>query len=130
MGYAKLVITVVKYIPQVLVNYQRKSTVGWSIAQILCDFIGGVLSVTQLVIDSSLESDWSGITGSSTISPCSQYVHALTEVYVLGNPVKLWLGNVSILFDVVFILQHYVFYKHNEESTDESTGLLSGSLDT
>jgi cystinosin len=83
-------VTVVKYVPQVWVNYKRKSTQGWSIWQILFDFTGGVLSILQLVIDSSLQADWSGIT---------------------GNPVKLGLGNVSIFFDVIFMIQHYVLYR-------------------
>ena len=90
VGYVKLVVTVSKYVPQAWANYQRKSTAGWSIDQILLDFIGGVLSVAQLVIDSSMQSDWSGIT---------------------GNPVKLGLGNVSIVFDIVFMVQHYLLYK-------------------
>ena len=97
MGYAKLVITVVKYIPQAWTNYQRKSTDGWSIAQILLDLTGGILSIAQLVIDSSLQQDWSGIT---------------------GNPVKLGLGNVSILFDGVFMLQHYWLYCGNRIGKD------------
>lgn len=73
--------------PQVYVNYRRKSTVGWSISQILLDFAGGILSILQLVIDASLQADWSGIS---------------------GNPVKFGLGNISILFDVIFVTQHYV----------------------
>ena len=89
----------VKYIPQAWANYQRKSTAGWSINQILLDLIGGVLSIAQLVIDSSLQSDWSGLT---------------------GNPVKLGLGNVSILFDIVFMVQHYILYK---ESKVEEAGM-------
>src|SRR5271163_1064619 len=90
IGYIKLVVTFVKYIPQVWVNYKRKSTQGWSIWQILLDLTGGVLSILQLVIDAGLQADWSGIT---------------------GNPVKLGLGNVSIFFDVIFIIQHYVLYR-------------------
>ncbi len=73
--------------PQVYVNYRRKSTVGWSISQILLDFAGGITSILQLVIDASLQADWSGIS---------------------GNPVKFGLGNISILFDVIFMTQHYV----------------------
>jgi cystinosin len=76
--------------PQVLTNYRNHSTHGWSIAQILLDFIGGILSISQLGIDSYLQHDWSGIT---------------------GNPVKLALGNVSIFFDVIFMFQHYCLYK-------------------
>jgi cystinosin len=104
-------VTFVKYIPQVWVNYKRKSTQGWSIYQILFDVTGGVLSIMQLVIDSSLQADWSGLT---------------------GNPVKLGLGNVSIFFDLIFITQHYFLYaspkelkvENNEDGTRES--LLNG----
>ena len=108
MSYVKLVVTVVKYIPQAWANYQRKSTAGWSINQILLDVVGGVLSIAQLVIDSSLQSDWSGIT---------------------GNPVKLGLGNVSILFDIVFMVQHYILYKGHKGEEDgmdwERRGLIA-----
>ncbi len=76
--------------PQVLTNYRNHSTHGWSIAQILLDFVGGLLSILQLAIDSYLQRDWSGIT---------------------GNPVKLALGNVSMFFDVIFIVQHYILYR-------------------
>jgi cystinosin len=76
--------------PQVYVNYKRKSTVGWSINQILLDLIGGILSLTQLFIDSALQADWSGLT---------------------GNPVKFGLSNVSMIFDIIFITQHYILYR-------------------
>lgn len=55
------------------------------------DFVGGILSIAQLVIDSSLQRDWSGIT---------------------GNPVKLGLGQTAIVFDIIFMLQHYVLYRN------------------
>ena len=94
LGYTKLLITTLKYLPQALTNYHRKSTIGWSITQILLDFLGGVLSIVQLVIDSGLQADWSGLT---------------------GNPVKFGLGNVSIGWNLVFLWQHYVLYKEREE---------------
>jgi cystinosin len=68
-GYVKLVCTVIKYCPQVYVNYKRKSTEGWSINQILLDFTGGILSMVQLLIDSALQADWSGLTGVSSCLP-------------------------------------------------------------
>jgi cystinosin len=109
ISYVKLIVTVVKYMPQVHVNYVRKSTVGWSIGQILLDFAGGVLSITQLIIDSSLQADWSGLT---------------------GNPVKFGLGNVSIIFDIIFMTQHYILYRMPPKSIDdddwqERQGLLA-----
>lgn len=91
VSYVKLVVTLIKYTPQMYVNYRNKSTVGWSILQILLDFGGGILSISQQAIDSYQQGDWSGIT---------------------GNPVKFALGNVSMLYDLVFIVQHYVLYRH------------------
>lgn len=82
--------------PQAWLNYKRKSTVGWSIGQILLDLAGGVLSLVQLVIDSSFQNDWSGIT---------------------GNPVKLLLGNITIISDLIFIVQHYILYRGASEGT-------------
>ncbi|KAK7747188.1 mitochondrial dynamin GTPase Msp1 [Diatrype stigma] len=74
MSYIKLVVTVIKYVPQLLHNFRNKSTKGWAIGGMLLDFIGGVLSIAQQAIDSYLQRDWSGIT---------------------GNPVKFALGNVK-----------------------------------
>ena len=93
LGFVKLVVTLVKYTPQVVANYRNKSTRGWSIWQILLDFAGGILSVSQQGIDSWLQGDWSGIT---------------------GNPVKFALGNVSMIYDVMFMAQHYVIYGDEE----------------
>lgn len=95
ISYVKLVITLVKYAPQVVHNYRARSTKGWSIGGILLDFTGGVLSVAQLCIDSYLVGDWTGIT---------------------GNPVKLALGNLSMLYDSVFIAQHYVLYAPDKDA--------------
>ncbi|WPG99462.1 Hypothetical protein R9X50_00227600 [Acrodontium crateriforme] len=89
LNYVKLIVTVFKYIPQAVANYRRKSTAGWSIDQILLDFSGGVFSLLQLIIDSSIQKDWSGIT---------------------GNPVKFGLANISMIFDIIFMLQHYIIY--------------------
>ena len=100
----KLVVTFVKYTPQAWVNYKRKSTEGWSIAQILFDVTGGALSLLQLIIDSSSQGDWSGIT---------------------GNPIKLGLSNVSVFFDLIFITQHYILYRDARKSKERET-LLGG----
>lgn len=104
VGYVKLWITLIKYTPQVVANYRNKSTVGWSIWQILLDFAGGVLSIGQLLIDSSMQGDWSGVT---------------------GNPVKFALGNVSMFYDLIFFTQHYVLYRGaSEDKSREREGLL------
>jgi len=113
LGYVKLLTVFLKYIPQAWVNYKRKSTLGWSIYPMLLDFAGGWLSLAQLCIDSALENDWSGVT---------------------GNPVKFGLGNITIVFDIIFMLQHYVPYKRpakhlEDEDEEERQGLVAGQRD-
>ncbi|CAI9627391.1 unnamed protein product [Alternaria burnsii] len=113
LGYVKLLTVFLKYIPQAWVNYKRKSTLGWSIYPMLLDFAGGWLSLAQLCIDSALENDWSGVT---------------------GNPVKFGLGNITIVFDIIFMLQHYVLYKRpakhlEDEDEEERQGLVAGQRD-
>jgi cystinosin len=93
-------LTVWKYVPQVFANFKRQSTIGWSITQQLLDFSGGVLSMLQLVIDSSLQADWSGIS---------------------GNPVKFGLSSVSLVFDIIFITQHFVLYGAVEERSERKS---------
>ncbi|KAG0258884.1 hypothetical protein BG011_003020, partial [Mortierella polycephala] len=90
LSVVKLIISFIKYCPQVYINWASRSTVGWSIYNILLDFTGGVLSLAQLVLDAYISGDWSGIS---------------------GDPVKFGLGFLSILFDLVFMIQHYVLYR-------------------
>ncbi|GAA6028474.1 hypothetical protein JCM8097_007046 [Rhodosporidiobolus ruineniae] len=90
LSYVKLWISFAKYVPQAVINYHRKSTEGWSVENILLDFTGGSLSLAQLVLDSWIDQDWRGIT---------------------GNPGKLGLSFLSLAFDVLFLVQHYVLYR-------------------
>jgi cystinosin len=108
VSYVKLVVTLVKYTPQMLVNYRNKSTKGWSIAQILLDFSGGILSLAQLGIDSYSQGDWSGVT---------------------GNPAKFALGNISIIYDLIFMAQHYILYPESEGKAGERDALLRREAD-
>lgn len=109
VGYVKVVVTLVKYTPQILANWRNQSTRGWSIWQILLDLAGGLLSVSQQGIDSFLQRDWSGIS---------------------GNPVKFALGNASMAYDTVFIWQHYVLYRgKGEDDADDGEGERRRLLD-
>jgi cystinosin len=51
-SYVKLFITLIKYMPQGYMNFRRKSTMGWSIGNVLLDFTGGTLSIAQMFIQS------------------------------------------------------------------------------
>lgn len=99
-------------------NFRRKSTYieafslyagskGFNIGNILLDFTGGMLSEIQLFMIAIL-------TG----------MHSLLEEWSLGawkslfgNFVKLGLGYLSIIFDIVFMVQHYCLYKDKERKS-------------
>jgi len=91
LGYFKLTLTITKYSPQVYWNWSRKCTVGWNISGILLDVVGGLFSIAQIIVD-------------SIISGVGHF-----------NVVKFLLGNISLLFDVIFIVQHYHTYSENNK---------------
>ena len=74
---------------QVLLNMRRRSTVGWSVQQVLLDCFGGVLSTLQLLLEAVVLQDVSMVT---------------------GDPIKLLLALVSIAYDAVLIAQHFWLY--------------------
>ncbi|TIB97050.1 WD40 repeat-like protein [Wallemia mellicola] len=94
----KLYVTVCKYVPQMLHNYRRKSTVGFSIFNILFDFVGGFLSLLQLIVDSVGSGDLTGI---------------------IGNPIKLSLSLVTLVFDIIFMTMKSA--AKNADSSNELT---------
>ncbi|KAF3912226.1 Cystinosin [Arthrobotrys entomopaga] len=91
---SKLLVTLIKYLPQIYTNYLNKSTEGFSIYQILLDFFGGLLSLVQLGIDAGLEGSWEGVT---------------------GNLVKTGLGLISMGLNIVFMTQHYLIYRGQKQ---------------
>ena len=40
LSYFKLAISITKYVPQVVLNAKRRSTVGWNIDNVVLDFVG------------------------------------------------------------------------------------------
>ena len=93
-SYVKLIASCIKYIPQTVMNHRRRSTEGWSIGNVWLDFIGGILSLIQMVLLAINYNDWSSIFGSIT---------------------KLGLGIVSMGFDLIFLVQHYILYKNTKK---------------
>ncbi|XP_051117396.1 cystinosin homolog isoform X3 [Andrographis paniculata] len=85
----QVVMTVIKYIPQAISNFRRKSTVGFSIGNILLDFLGGVTNYCQMAVQSIDQHSW---------------------VNFYGNIGKTMISLVSIFFDILFIIQHYILY--------------------
>jgi cystinosin len=96
LSYTKIGVTFVKNIPQVLLNIKNKSTIGWSINQVLLDLLGGVLSTSQILFD-GYTLGWSG---------------------VLGDPIKLGLGLLSIIYDLIYVVQHFLLYTKRESDEE------------
>ncbi|THU66755.1 hypothetical protein C4D60_Mb05t17550 [Musa balbisiana] len=90
----QVIMTAIKYIPQAFMNFQRKSTVGWSIGNILLDLLGGVLNFGQMGVQS---------------------IDQETLVNFYGNFGKTLLSLEVVLFDILFIFQHYVLYPVKNE---------------
>ena len=89
LGYIKTFIGLVKYAPQALLNYRRKSTEGFAVGMMIFDLIGGAASLLQMAFLAINNDD----VGS-----------------VFGNPGKFGTGVVTVVFEIVFLLQEYVLY--------------------
>lgn len=89
LAYVKVAMSTAKHIPQLLYNHQRRSTKGWAVQTTILDFAGAILSILQLVLDAYRSNDMGNI---------------------LGNTSKLSLASVTMMFDVCFLIQHYVLY--------------------
>jgi len=98
LSYIKMSISLMKGIPQAYLNFKRKSTVGWNIHNILLDFTGGSLRLVQLLLDCQYTGTWGDVTGDGRLS--------------------FGLSLISMSFDVLFLLQHFVFYRRREEAFD------------
>lgn len=89
-SYIKLGVTLTKYVPQAVMNYRRQSTEGWSIGNVLLDFTGGVFSILQMILQSYNNDEWR---------------------LIFGDPTKFGLGLFSVVFDILFMTQHYCLYR-------------------
>ncbi|XP_027351732.1 cystinosin homolog isoform X1 [Abrus precatorius] len=96
----QVVMTIVKYIPQAIMNFVRKSTDGFSIGNILLDFSGGIANYGQMVVQSIDQNSW---------------------INFYGNIGKVLLSLVSVFFDIIFIIQHYVLYRGQKSSKAVNT---------
>ena len=104
LGYFKLAISSLKYLPQMYWNYQRKSTAGWSIFNILMDLTGGLFSFGQMGLE------------------------AIFGLDVKINIVKLVLGIMVVFYDILFVIQHYCLYPEKKKEAAEYTKFMEESI--
>lgn len=115
---------------QAYMNYRRKSTIGWSIGNVILDFSGGMLSMLQMILNAynfgnfmflfldkfGKKSVWKNERISTNLTmECGLYVHFTLNLddwaSIFGDPTKFGLGLFSVMFDILFLLQHYLFYR-------------------
>jgi len=100
LSYVKIILTIGKYIPQAVFNYQRKSTKGWSIENCILDLFGGVLSILQMLF---LAINYDDVK------------------FFTNNLAKLFVGAISCTFDIIFIIQHYFLYRHSDGDQEKGS---------
>ena len=113
-------------------NFRRKSTVGWSIGNVLLDFTGGTLSILQMFLISYNYGNYLSIL-LLHLSIIVFYVsiHMLLFIHlddwksIFGDPTKFGLGAFSICFDLLFMTQHYILYRHPPASKEGYTKIDS-----
>lgn len=115
MGYCKAAITFVKYLPQVYLNWSRKSCEGFSFSNVLLDFAGGSLSFSQSALNS--------------IALGKPFFEAGAF-----NLVKFILSVTSIFFDTIFFIQFAIYKGNKPRDTHspagfEDDGMGKGMLD-
>lgn len=76
LSYVKLAVTLLKYVPQVVLNARLRSTAGWNIDNVVLDFMGGFLSLAQLLLDAGCARDWTKV---SHGSPTCHHRPAITN---------------------------------------------------
>lgn len=95
LGWSKACISLIKYIPQVVLNCKRKSTYGWSIINVWFDLSGSILSFLQDLIN------------------LLNGVKIIDNNNVSLNYVKYAISIIGTVYSLIFIVQHYIMYKNN-----------------
>ena len=101
LGLTKVVVNLVKNLPQLLLNHRRQSTVGWSVWGVWTDVVGASAAFVQQALDVWNLDDWD---------------------MMKDNAPKLLLSVLSFIFDCVFLVQHHLLYTNREEVKAEGEG--------
>ena len=102
-SYIKIVITAVKYFPQAVMNFKRKSTRGFSIMASNADFIGSILSISQTITIAYNNDDWEAI---------------------WANPTKQALALLGIFYNIFYNFQHFILYRNHKDPDLEYEEIL------
>lgn len=88
----KISMSLIKYIPQVLHNFERKSMQGFAISGVFLDMTGGIASIVQLIFQILKESE-------------------INLSILISNFGKIGLAMVTLIFNTIFISQWLLYEK-------------------
>lgn len=97
-GSLRGVTSFMKYAPQLWLNYQRKSTDGFAMGSIYCDFAGCVMCLLQLLISCQYDPSTATLRSAWNWDP------------IMGNKSRVFLGCYAIKLCLGFMYQHFVLY--------------------
>ncbi|CCD26602.1 cystinosin-like protein ERS1 NDAI_0I00330 [Naumovozyma dairenensis CBS 421] len=101
----KISMSLIKYFPQMLHNFERKSTFGFSIDGVLLDTTGSIASLCQLFIQlNKIDSQTNGDTLSFTGA-------------IMANFGKIGLSLVTLTFNFIFLSQWFIYKSNDDQST-------------
>ena len=116
-------------------NFRCKCTVGWSIGNVLLDFTGGTLNILQMFLISYNYGNYLSILLvylSHNIFCVSilifLFIHSDDWKSIFGDPTKFGLGAFSICFDLLFMIQHYILYRHLPASKEGTVKLIPNGI--
>ena len=95
-GYLKDLITFAKYLPPVLLNYYKQNTIGYNVWHPITDLLGGILSYAQMTVDALRSGKSSVFEGGMNIA-------------------KFGLSVIAIVYNVIFLTQHFCLYRKNNQ---------------
>lgn len=88
-GLVKAASSCVKHVPQVMLNFSRQSTVGFSFSSVCLDVIGGIFSLAQQAV---------------------LCIQTGSLIPFIGNIPKTLIAIESLFFDFLYMFQHLVLY--------------------
>jgi hypothetical protein len=101
LGLCKYIMDLIKYIPQLILNKSKNSTIGWNIYYIIFELISIIfyyLSIVSEIYNNSLDI----LNPPENESKLMFYTELIVPFIV-------------IIYDILFIIQHYLYCDSNEE---------------
>lgn len=111
-GSLKIAISLARYAPQFHLNWQRKSTDGFAMGAIFCDFAGCVCVFLQLLASCEYEASTGSLRSAWSWEPMNE------------NKARIFLGVTAIFCNFAFVYQRFVMYPGAIPKEDSPTNSI------